>query len=325
MSSPIPGPDLVRIFRQAGLTVVEMPNWLTTNRNQIAPWNDVHGVTIHHTGSDTTNPYDYSLFLQRGRSDLIGPLCNYSVAYNGVVYMIGNGRANHAGKGDAVVYDRILAETMPLDGEMHPATSGSIDLNSRMYGNEVQYSGGHPMTAVQLQVTEITTAVICKEHGWNAGSVAAHREQTNQKPDPGYTLMGPFRTRTNARILGNINPGDDVGNVDTISDAAAEKIAWWILYNYKMPWVDPAHAPGTQPVISPEGHPTQTLAALVSWNEEYSRRFVQEAFVQYIPEIVKQVSTATVDVDAVANAVAAKVNAQVAAAVVNEFDKRLES
>ena len=46
MSSPIPGPDLVRIFRQAGLTVVEMPNWLTTNRNQIAPWNDVHGVTI---------------------------------------------------------------------------------------------------------------------------------------------------------------------------------------------------------------------------------------------------------------------------------------
>ena len=32
-----------------GLTVVELRNWRTHNRNHKGPWGPVHGVMIHHT------------------------------------------------------------------------------------------------------------------------------------------------------------------------------------------------------------------------------------------------------------------------------------
>ena len=204
------GPVFVARCRARGLTVVEMvvdgKSWLDNNRNHVGPWADLFGDLIHHTGSDTSNPFEYAKFLFRGRSDLPGPLCQRGTAPDGTVYMIGWGRANHAGSGDTDTLNLIKADAMPFDREIKPDQSGPSDGNRALYGNEVMYSGGHPMTAAQLESCLIQDEVICGYHGWSAASVGGHKEWTNQKPDPGYLNMGQYRTVLARRLAGTQPP-----------------------------------------------------------------------------------------------------------------------
>jgi hypothetical protein len=134
-----------------------------------------------------------------------------------------------------------------------------------------------------------------------------------QNPDKAVAIIGGTIT----------NPGDDVGNVDTISDAAAEKIAWWVLHNYKMPWVDPVTK-----VVGPDGHPTQTVGNIVSWNEEYTRRFAQEAKDQIltaVDEKLKNVQAPTIDVEALGKAIAANLPDSLVKAVAAEVGERIKN
>ena len=168
MSAPIPADRLLQIFRNAGVNCIEMHNWKNHNRNSKGPWSDLHGILIHHTGSDTTNPSAYAQnILYLGYQGLPGPLCQFGVAPNGDLYMVGYGRANHAGGGDPNSLSAVTNETTPMNGELHPTkgNSNGIDGNREFYGFEIMYSGGHPMTDAARHTTLVCSAAICKEHG----------------------------------------------------------------------------------------------------------------------------------------------------------------
>ena len=62
-----------------------------------------------------------------------------------------------------------------------------------------------------------------------------------------------------------------MGNVDSISPAAVDQIVNAI-FGRNVPWVEP----GTG-VVGPEYHPTTSLGLTLSWVEEYTRRWAQEA------------------------------------------------
>jgi hypothetical protein len=210
MATPLTAAAFAVALRAEGLTIVELDGWATHSRNHRGPWGPVHGVLIHHTGSDTKDPAGYAKnVLYDGYAGLPGPLCQVGIAPDGVVYLTGYGRCNHAGGGDPVVLDAIIADRMPYDSEMtpHRGNADGVDGNSRLYGAEVMYSGGHPMTAAQYDATVRFAAAVCRAHGWTAGSVAGHREWSDDKPDPGRVDLGALRRDVRARL--SMSPKED--------------------------------------------------------------------------------------------------------------------
>lgn len=194
MSTPITPAQLLIRAKKFGVpvhanTVRGIP-WTEHNRNGHGSFSDVHGVMIHHTGDDATDDADFRV-LWNGRSDLPGPLCHVGIRDNGTVELISSGRANHAGIGDAVVLDRVIAENY---GDAPPKPrSDSVDGNANFYGAELMYSGSHAPTDAQLRSAVSWAACLCDFHGWNEKSVIGHKEWTRRKVDPGGITMTHFR------------------------------------------------------------------------------------------------------------------------------------
>ncbi|MET4924526.1 N-acetylmuramoyl-L-alanine amidase, partial [Streptomyces sp. PSRA5] len=49
MATPMSASSFIRALKDEGLTVVEVGDWRTHNRNHVGPWGPVHGVMMHHT------------------------------------------------------------------------------------------------------------------------------------------------------------------------------------------------------------------------------------------------------------------------------------
>jgi hypothetical protein len=191
MSTPLTATALVTALKAEGVTVVEHADWRTHNRNSKGAWGPVNGVMIHHT---VTSGTDASVALcYNGRSDLPGPLCHGVIAKDGTVYLVGNGRANHAGSGDADVLSAVVAERTTLPAPNQQNTDG----NTRFYGFECVNlgDGKDPWPEAQLDAIARTAAAICRAHGWHAASVIGHKEWTNTKIDPRGFTMTSLRTR----------------------------------------------------------------------------------------------------------------------------------
>lgn len=239
MATPLTHAARVAAMQAEGLHVVVLPGAESNNRNHKGAWGPVNGLLVHHTGSNTNDPAGYARFLFGGRSDLPGPLCHDGLAPDGTIYVVGNGRANHAGKGSSATLDRIIAETMPLDAEVRPGPD-NVDGNARLYGLEVMYSGSRAMTPEQREAAVKWAAAHCRAHAWSAGSVAGHKEWTASKWDPGQCHMGSLRRDVAARLSTatsqgqptNPSPqGDDDMTPDQVERlnralAASEKVAW---------------------------------------------------------------------------------------------------
>lgn len=152
-------------------------DWKTRNRNHKGPWGPVNGFMWHHTGSDSK---DQRELLIKGTSDLPGPLCHFGIAQDGIVWLIGWGRTNHAGKGDDDVLDAVIKEVdAPVDNE------ANTDGNTHFYGAEFWYSGSHPMTAAQYTSGIKLSCAVLDFHNWNENSVIGHGEWQPGKWDPG--------------------------------------------------------------------------------------------------------------------------------------------
>lgn len=179
MATPMTTGQIVAQLKKFGIPYAEYKDWKNHNRNHKGAWGPVHGFMVHHTGSDSK---DQRELLYAGLSDLPGPLCQFGLAQDGTVHLIGWGRANHAGAGDPDVLEAVKAETkIPADDE------SSVDGNSRFYGVEIWYSGAHAMTDAQYANLRLLAAAICDFHGWSAGSVIGHGEWGSPgKWDPGY-------------------------------------------------------------------------------------------------------------------------------------------
>jgi hypothetical protein len=186
MATPLSASTLLAALRAEGCAVVEYKSWRTHNRNHKGAWGPVNGVMIHHTVSSGEN--SSVALCYNGHSALPGPLCHTVGGKSGKLYMVGHGRANHAGSGDADVLRAVINETkLPADNQ------ANTDGNSRFYGLEIVNlgNGKDQYPAAQYDAAVRWAAAICRTHGWGAGSVIGHKEWQPGKIDP----LGPVEGR----------------------------------------------------------------------------------------------------------------------------------
>lgn len=198
MATPPSAAKFAGLFRDEGVTVVEVGDWEHHNRNHKGPWGPVHGVMIHHTV--TSGSARTVAICRDGYSSLPGPLCHGVITKDGRVHLVGYGRANHAGLGDDDVLRAVMDEkTLPADNET------STDGNRHFYGFECENlgDGKDPWPAAQLLAIEKAAAALCRHHGWGAGSVIGHLEWQPGKVDPRGFSMQTMRGRIAARLDGN--------------------------------------------------------------------------------------------------------------------------
>lgn len=205
MATPLSADRIVQALRGEGLKVVEHRSWRTHNRNHKGAWGPVHGVMLHHTV--TTGTKRSVDLCYDGYPALPGPLCLGVIAKNGTVYLVGNGRANHAGLGDGDVLRAVIAEK-PLP----PPDENSTDGNAPFYGFECVNlgDGADPWPEVQLAAIEKASTGLCRAHGWSERSVIGHKEWTNTKIDPRGFSMDTMRGRIASRLDGNPTEENDM-------------------------------------------------------------------------------------------------------------------
>lgn len=185
MATPLTASTLLAALRAEGCKVVEHRSWRTHNRNHKGPWGPVNGVMIHHTvssGEDSSVQLCYN-----GHASLPGPLCHTVGGKSGQLYMVGHGRANHAGSGDDDVLSAVVNETaLPADNETN------ADGNRHFYGLEIVNLGNGKDTypAIQYDAAVRWAAALCRAHGWGAQSVIGHKEWQPGKIDPHGPVEG---------------------------------------------------------------------------------------------------------------------------------------
>ncbi|MFE1915015.1 peptidoglycan recognition protein family protein [Streptomyces anandii] len=200
--------QIVAQLKRWGITPNGYKSWSTHNREGHGAWGPVHGLVIHHTGSDGDDQRDY---LYDGDAKLPGPLCHFHINKAGQLWLIGWGRANHAGGGDPNVLSHVINEdyTGVLTPHEHQGSSGSVDGNARFYGVEIGYSGTHEMTPAQYATLLKLCAAVAEHHKWTEKSFIAHGEWSDWKWDPG---CGPNEKRYNmVGVRGDIKNTISVG------------------------------------------------------------------------------------------------------------------
>jgi hypothetical protein len=182
-------------LRAEGVRFTEYPGWTTRGRDAATgkTFGPVHAVLNHHTaGRDSL-----AAVAVNGVPGLPPPLAHAYLPKSGVLVLVADGRANHAGPAARNVFDALVAE-QPLPKQSK--ASGTVDGNDSLYGIEVENlgDGKDTYTRAQYDTWVRFNAAICRHHGWGAGSVAGHLETSVEgKIDPkgpveGYGTRGKF-------------------------------------------------------------------------------------------------------------------------------------
>lgn len=191
MATPMTSAQIVAQLKRWGIKYKEVKSWESHNRDAATgkTFGPVNGFIWHHTGADVSagSAAEYAGgTLYNGLSNLPGPLCQFGLATDGVVYLVGWGRANHAGGGDPEVLNHVINED--YTGQLHPTkgNANGVDGNDHFYGVEIMYSGSHEMTDAQYKTALKLSAAILEHHKWTELSCIGHGEWSNDKWDPGY-------------------------------------------------------------------------------------------------------------------------------------------
>lgn len=218
MATPLTASRLVAALRAEGVKVVEVPGWVTNNRNRMGAWGPVNGVMLHHT---VTGPKVNAVGMCfDGLEDLPGPLCHGVIRRDGSVHLVGNGRANHAGGGDPNVLQAVIDErynVRPPEPHQHQGSAGAVDGNPHFYGFECENLGNgvDPWPAVQVEAMVRVSAAISRAHDWGHKSTIGHLEWSDWKSDPrgpdNVVSMPVLRTRIANRLAHSAswNPTDE--------------------------------------------------------------------------------------------------------------------
>ncbi|MFB7082158.1 peptidoglycan-binding protein [Streptomyces sp. NPDC056308] len=196
MATPLSADAALKALKDEGLHVVETGNWRTHNRNHVGPWGPANGVMIHHTGAYSSEAGMVGL-CYNGHSALPGPLCHTVIGKTGKAYMVGWGRANHAGRGDSRVLAAVKAEKdLPADRQ------ADADGNPHFYGAELinRGDGRDPWPAEQVDAAVKWATALCRKHGWTEKSIIGHLEWQPGKIDPKGFSMDDFRARVRAAL-----------------------------------------------------------------------------------------------------------------------------
>ncbi|MFE9064954.1 N-acetylmuramoyl-L-alanine amidase [Streptomyces violaceusniger] len=183
MATPLTAAAMLTVLKTEGLTVHEHAGWKTHNREAATSktFGPVHGVLIHHTAGHGDKEICYD-----GHSTLPGPLCHSWLGKTAGLWMIGHGRANHAGLVDLDVINALTAEKSPLPKD----NQANADGNDCLYGLEIENLGNSkdPYPADQYRQAVLWAAALCRAHGWSEKSVAGHKEVQPGKIDPSFDM-----------------------------------------------------------------------------------------------------------------------------------------
>lgn len=176
---------LADAFRDAGLVIHPYADWENRGRTTQGEF-DPQAVMWHHTVTKPTSPdADIDAFLARGRSDLPGPLCNWSTNRDGSVSIIAAGVANHAGSG----YFRGLTH------------------NREFFGDEMKNLGTsvEPWPERQLESARLAAAVALNEIGKDHTWLTFHKNYAlpaGRKVDPHTLRISDEQTNVQAILEG---------------------------------------------------------------------------------------------------------------------------
>lgn len=201
MATPMTATQIVAQLNKWRIPYKEYKSWKTHNRTAATgkTFGPVNGFMVHHTGSDAKDQRDV---LYDGITNLPGPLCQFGLAQDGTVHLVGWGYANHAGNGDPDVLNAVINENYganpPVDNE------SSVDGNKRFYGVEIWYSGSHAMSDAQYATLRKLAAAVCDFHNWSEKSVIGHGEWGSPgKWDPGIKsgiMMDMAKVRSDIKV-----------------------------------------------------------------------------------------------------------------------------
>jgi N-acetylmuramoyl-L-alanine amidase len=151
-------------LRDAGLKVAEVDGWRIRANNSGGNFYP-RGFVVHHTaGAGPSAGKAPSLYICiYGRSDLSGPLCNLYMDYDGTIYTVAAGSANHAGY---------------PDGGSYKGMTG----NSSAWGIEIEHPGTYPLEPERAKLAQRAVAAIIRGT-CDESMVCYHKEWTSKKPD----------------------------------------------------------------------------------------------------------------------------------------------
>lgn len=190
-----------------GLTVKFESGWKRRGASGGAQMKTVAGVLWHHDVAPRTGIYPLRAMLRDGRAGLSGPLCHIGFDRNGVVHVVGAGKANHAGTGSVPGVVR----------------NGG---NTRLIGIEMTSAGTRPWdwTDAQLRQMPKLGAALNDIFGLTASKHWAHYEYSNGgKIDPAGLpgAMPGLRSRIAAVRFGGVpGPGTSAPRPSSPADPA---------------------------------------------------------------------------------------------------------
>lgn len=153
---------LADVLVDAGLKVKPHRGWETRGKNDFAPT----GIIWHHTVTGLDEAATDDGILTKGRSDLKGPLCNYSTNRDGSISIIAAGTANHGGKG----------------------SWRGVTGNRHWFGDEMKNLGtakAEPWPDAQIEAAQVAAAAILRHLHLGSVWLCGHKEYApGRKPDP---------------------------------------------------------------------------------------------------------------------------------------------
>ena len=259
MATPLTADRMLAALHAEGLTVHEHAGWRTHGRDDETgkTFGPVIGVLIHHTAG-----HDDRELCFNGRPGLPGPLCHAWLGKTDGLWLLGNGRTNHAGSVDLDVVNALRGEVSPLPVD----DQANADGNDVLYGLEIENrgNGSDPYPAVQYDEAVRWAAALCRVHRWSERSVAGHKEVQPGKVDPSFDMNG-FRAAVAARLAHapdwNPNEEDDVTlTADELKDIA--KAVW-------------AHRL-TSPTAAAGTDPTREAGTFLRWSDARQAQLLAE-------------------------------------------------
>jgi hypothetical protein len=232
---------LADVARAAGLRVREVDGWRTRGA-LVDGWGlplDPRVVICHHTAESASSyPAGGLRVVTYGRTGLPGPIANYYLSRDAVVYVVASGVSHNAGTGNARTAG-------------HPEWYG----NGRTIGIEAADDGsGAPYPPAMYDAYVRLCAAICDHMGWPASRVLGHKEwSTTGKVDPTFS-MSQFRTR----LAGLLDQEDDMPIRTSLGKTAPQSLAWgrFVEVLWDKEYADPSGAhrdAGSYPGYNPPG------------------------------------------------------------------------
>jgi hypothetical protein len=121
-----------------------------------------------------------------GRAGIPGPLCHALIGYDGKIYIIASGRANHAGVGAQMVLAEMKRNEAPIATAAKRGLKNTGGSGGSLIGIEIEHPGDKtPLTQAQLDSIGLFahSVAVYYKLGDNAAAAWTHTDWTSRKID----------------------------------------------------------------------------------------------------------------------------------------------